>query len=393
MPRIPWVESMKLRRLSSFALVVVALVSVAQTSMNATAAPRATKVSRFLSDVAAVSATDVWAVGHTEVGAPIPRFRTFIRHWNGSRWKTVKSSPNVGPGDNELKSVVAISHSNVWAVGYSSSPTAGTPLSLIEHWNGTKWQVVTDAKPGGQHQLWGVDAVSASDVWGVGYSGGGGGPSTTLIEHWNGSAWARMTGPNPGTGSDQLLGVAAISHSNVWAVGSTSDGATESTLVEHWNGSAWARIASPGVGTDTNRLEGVVAVSPSDVWAAGFYWNGSANQTLLEHWDGASWKVMSSPNHGPDSNILEAIDATSSSDVWAAGSWYTPSFKSRTLTERWDGNAWTEVPSPNIGTGTNYLSGVDALTTSNAWAVGSRAAGGTWKPLAEHWNGTKWKAT
>lgn len=48
---------------------------------------------------------------------------------------------------------------------------------------------------------------------------------------------------------------------------------------------------------------------------------------------------------------------------------------------------WQVVSSPNVGThGENNLNSVAAVSTTDAWAVGTDPTGG----LVEHWNGTKW---
>ena len=53
------------------------------------------------------------------------------------------SSPNVGSGENQLRGVVALSPINAWAVGWSS--VSGTYQTLVEHWDGATWTVVTSA--------------------------------------------------------------------------------------------------------------------------------------------------------------------------------------------------------------------------------------------------------
>ena len=42
---------------------------------------------------------------------------------------------------------------------------------------------------------------------------------TDAVEHWNGTSWAIVPSPNMGTGNNHLNGVAAVSASDVWAVG------------------------------------------------------------------------------------------------------------------------------------------------------------------------------
>jgi hypothetical protein len=70
----------------------------------------------------------------------------------------------------------------------------------------------------------------------------------TLVEHWNGTQWSVVSSPNPGTNYDSLEGVAAISASDVWAVGAYLYGADTQTLVEQWDGTQWSVVPSPNVG-------------------------------------------------------------------------------------------------------------------------------------------------
>ena len=92
----------------------------------------------------------------------------------------------------ELDAVAAMSASDAWAVGGYSTSTADR--ALIEHWNGTQWCRVPIPEPGTSHGLTGVATVSAADAWAVGnYSSGS--ASGTLILHWDGTAWTQVPSP------------------------------------------------------------------------------------------------------------------------------------------------------------------------------------------------------
>jgi hypothetical protein len=147
-----------------------------------------------------------------------------IEHWNGARWQIV-SSPATG---GELRAVTATSASDVWAVG-DAPGSDGSSQALIERWNGTTWSVVSSPQVTTPALLSGVAAVSANDVWVVGSQGSDILFFQTLIEHWNGTTWKVVSSPSPGSFSTQLAGVAAVSARNVWAVGYTDS----NTLVEH----------------------------------------------------------------------------------------------------------------------------------------------------------------
>jgi hypothetical protein len=171
-----------------------------------------------LSDVAATSPRNAWAVGST-------LYNPLIEHWNGTSWQ-----PTIGTLNGGFNAVSATSARNAWAVG----STIYNPL--IEHWNGTAWQRIPSPNPGSQGQLYDVVAVTARDAWAVGdYTANTG--IKALILHWDGTAWHRV----PGVPGEELRGVAAVSAQDVWAVGGTGTG----TLILHWNGIRWQRVAAP----------------------------------------------------------------------------------------------------------------------------------------------------
>ncbi|MGH2516400.1 MAG: hypothetical protein ACRDHP_12160, partial [Ktedonobacterales bacterium] len=254
---------------------------------------------------------------------------TLTEQWNGMQWGLV-NSPSPGSEYNDLNGVAAIASNDIWAVGsYSNNPQVPDTNTLIEHWNGIMWSVVSSPSPGAlSNSLSAIAAVSSNDVWTVGNSDSNG--SQTLIEHWNGTNWSVVSSPSP-NGDAVLNGIAALSASNVWAVGNTfasgssgikSGGGSvlQQTLIEHWNGSSWSVIASPSPGSSNNALNGVTAMSASNLWAVGFQQNSSGvQQTLIEQWNGSSWNVVSSPSSNSTGNALNGVAAVAGSSVWAVG--------------------------------------------------------------------------
>lgn len=92
-----------------------------------------------------------------------------------------------------------------------------------------------------------------------------------------------LPGDHPAAGSS-FNGIAAVSATNIWAVGFSHS----HTLIEHWNGTQWSIIPSPAPGV-ISFLTRAVAISATDIWAVGEYnTTGDFNddQTLVEHWDG-----------------------------------------------------------------------------------------------------------
>jgi hypothetical protein len=328
-----------------------------------------TTILNVLNGVAAVTANDVWAVGNY-----FERFggqKTLILHWDGSAWSMVPS-PNVDPGGNNLNAIAVVSANDVWAVGYYYDP-ASENQALILHWNGNMWSVVPTPDPGMTlNHLTGVAAVSANDVWAVGYSVADNRYDLhTLVLHWDGSIWSVTPSPDMGTNRSYLYGVAAVSASDVWAVGYYYSVSKDQTFTLHWDGSVWSVIRSPNLETDTNVLSGVTATPAGDVWAVGYYINASDHgQALILHWNGAVWGAIPGPLPSVNNNGLRGVTAVSGNDVWAVGDYYDSSFVDRPLIIHWDGSAWSAVSSPSPAMDYNDLYDVAAVSANDIWAVG-----------------------
>jgi hypothetical protein len=319
-----------------------------------------------LGAVAAVSATDVWAVGSS--GLQSQTGQTVIEHWNGTQWSVVKS-PSPGSEFNTLTGVAVVSANNVWAVGWQSS--LGVAETLIEHWNGTQWSVVKSPSPASAgNELFSVATVSATDVWTVGFilNNTATGPvEQTLIEHWNGTQWSVVKSPNPSSQTNGLTGVTATSATNAWAVGfAVNSSGIWQTLTEHWNGTQWRIVTSPSPGSQINYLSSVATISTTSAWAVGY----ADNQTLTEQWNGTQWSVVKSSGPGPVSNSLLGVVMVSATNVWSVGYYEDSNFVSHTLTEHWNGTQWSVVTSPSPGSSSTQLEGVAAISSSNVWAVG-----------------------
>ena len=271
----------------------------------------------ILYGVDAISANDVWAVGFYE--GSDDRKQTLIEHWDGTAWVIV-SSPNVGSEGNVLRGVSASSATDVWAVGWSGDD--GDDQTLIEHWDGLAWSIVASGNigPSGNF-LYGVSVTSRRDGWAAGYAFD---PTTealvSVIEHWDGSAWSIVSTPNPSTEQNTLFAVSAVSPSTAWAVGWFVDAVgLQRPLTLRWNGSVWSVDPTPpGMETLEGDLFGLGAVSAGDAWATGWDFTGGQTRILIEHWDGAVWSLIPSPPIFEE-GFLYGAAADSRGHVWAAG--------------------------------------------------------------------------
>jgi hypothetical protein len=336
-----------------------------------------TELNNELLGVAAISASNAWAVGWSQDpnGPPYVK-RTLIQHFNGSTWDIVNSPKRRGDTLSQLYSVAAVSANNVWAVGSSNDGTLPS-RTMIQHWDGTQWTIVSSPSPDKQfNELRGVAALSANDVWAVGYRGGTKSetPIETFILHWNGTVWTQVTSPNVPTGANQLFGITAIATNDIWAVGSIAG----APLALHWNGSTWNVVnVAVGSGLSTEKLNAVSGKAANDVWAVGDGKGIFTNQTFatIMHWDGTRWSEKtcraassSNPPDGYEGGGADAyftgVSAAATNDVWAAGV-----HGSGPMILHWDGAAWTAVTHPRAFPNAAVLRAV-ATSGGNAWSVG-----------------------
>lgn len=155
---------------------------------------------------------------------------------------------------------------------------------------------------------------------------------------------------------------------------------------------AWDRVPTPKTGDGSAEMRGVQAFGPNDVWSVGH----AGDRTLTEHWNGSTLAVVPSPNIAGLGNILEDADGILTNDVWAVGHADVTSFLgSKSLALHWDGTSWTRIPTPNLGRSVDYnnLTGVAAVASDDAWAVGTleiNSHGTAFKAIIQHWNGSRW---
>ncbi|HEV2377513.1 MAG TPA: hypothetical protein VGS19_35770 [Streptosporangiaceae bacterium] len=299
---------------------------------------------------AARSAVDVWAVGLRPGGRC--QYRTLTQHWDGSAW-TVVPSPSDTAVNSVLDGVTVAGTKQAWAVGTMGCP-ADQSRTLTEHWNGSRWSIVSSPNggvPGNPFStLQAVAAVSPANVWAVGAQAGirNQAPvSVPLIEHWDGTNWSIVPVPQAALGV--LESVSAASASDVWAVGGGQQSG-QSTVALHFNGSSWQLVTAPTPPSTTGGLSSVKALSPTSAWAVGesFPAAGGSGKILTDHWNGTTWQVVTAPPVGGPTALsaLSAVGAAPTTGVWAVGSWVTGT-AGNSVVLHWTGTAWQQEPAPS----------------------------------------------
>jgi len=304
------------------------------------------------------------------------------------RWKIV-ASPSVAGENNLLADVSCSASTDCVAVGHSAGNNFQT---LIESWNGSAWSITPspDTSPTANNLLWGVSCSSPTACTAVG-SVQVGVDYHTLVESWNGATWSIVPSPSTSPTENTLLHVSCFDATHCIAVGGAQVGTNGlQTLIESWNGTSWTIVPSPASTSPYAELSGVSCDGPADCTAVGFDDATGGTQTLVESWHGATWSIVPSPNPTPFPGLygddLNAVSCTSPTSCVAVGDDRTPSTQFvQTLIERWDGTAWSVVPSPTgPGTATD-LGGVSCISASRCTAVG-----GSDGNLIESGNGSTW---
>jgi WD40 repeat protein len=356
-----------------------------------------------LQSVDALSPDSAWAVGYysnatvqdIDAGSTLHEgagTRTLIQRWDGTRW-TLVPSPNVGPGSNYLRSIVAITENDAWAVGFYTT-TNNLERTLITHWDGTEWRVIPSPNAGDNvdNRLASISAVSSSDIWAVGSYGDNpvdlpvGDPARTLIMHWDGAAWKIVPSPNPSQYVNRLYAVEGLSEKEAWAVGyqllsPTGDDWQILELVLHWNDVEWSVEPGPQYATPEGLIQHNlvgVAAADSSVWAVGSARGREGTLfPLILNREAGTWSSRSVPIANPvlptQRFHLAAIDAISANDLWAVGGYYPSAGtqgEAQTYALHYNGAAWGVVPSPNVMGEASELLGVSAIGANDVWAVG-----------------------
>jgi len=365
--------SVSLAPLAAAAAIATITSVVAMLPHHHQAGPALTGLPRdsALIGVAAVSASDAWAVGAVVSGR---RFLPLIMHWNGTDWARSRIAV---PGQAQVvRGVAAVSARDAWAVGEREDKLKRSQPSIL-HWNGAEWKAVPTPRLHAAASLAAVATVSATDIWAVGEAKG------ALILHWNGSRW--RIAPNPWhLVPDVLSSVFARSADDVWAVG--RDGVNP--LILHWNGVSWTRLEGPKPGLSGSSVYSVAAVSPRLAWLVG---DTEQGQPLILRWNGSTLRQVPGPKVTP-TGVLTGVSAVSAGQAWAVGKDDSPR-GTQTLIFRWQGHVWVRVRPPASRVAAS-LRGVFALSAGNVWAVGYTGFKvKLGKAVILHWNGSSWQAT
>ncbi len=189
-----------------------------------------------------------------------PQERPWVVRFGPGNFESITPPHELGM---QLLSVEAVAPDAVYAAGYRFM-RRGRSDTIVYRWDGASWLVMDTPSPGVRAYLKGIVAVSPSDMWAVGhFSRRGEYGSRTLVLHFDGMQWKRVWAPSPAR-FPTLTAVDSVSPDQVWAVGGKG---TSRPLVLRWNGNKWRQVKVPR--RIRGSFEGVDVVARNELWASG----------------------------------------------------------------------------------------------------------------------------
>jgi hypothetical protein len=257
-----------------------------------------------LVSVSCASSTECVAGGYYVVSGTPPSSYLLVEVWNGTEWK-VKLGAKLPEEDTapEFRSVSCSAAKSCIAVGAVFGGVEGT-RSLAESWNGTSWKLISPPRPPHsiEDALEGVSCASSTACTAVGHFNNTEVPlgehccnhhgEEALVEHWNGTAWQVEGAASPlGKPQDEnqshwaLSKVSCASATACVAVGSyaaDSEGKNVVLLGEQWNGTSW-EVESPfdRTGVEYDTLGAVSCSAPTTCTTVGYTKKSIGNETTL----------------------------------------------------------------------------------------------------------------
>jgi len=268
-----------------------------------------------LSDVVAYAVAgsardDQWAVGSN--GRAM--------HYEGAFWNTVPTTVQ-----NELTRAWSNAKDDTWAVGQSKA--SGPMLdSVVIHWDGTAWSVVSGIPAAEYVDVWGA---SKTAVYVASNSGAG-------IFKFDGTAWSTLP-----AFSGTPIEIRGTSATDIWV-------STEGGPLMHFDGTSWVDKTPSGAS-----IRFLDANAPDDVWGAG-HLTTDQGTAVIAHFNGTTWTQFVTP-----AEIYNAIASSAPNDTWVAGA--------DGVMRHWDGVAWSK--SANIGSSPSGLTALSGFLRLGAGDV------------------------
>lgn len=295
-------------------------------------------------DVIALSARDVWAVGGVFPDNALDN-RPLIKRWNGSSWTAVELPRRYGNAAIDV--VSASSARNVWVFGHYLTRTHRFVFAL--HWNGSSWSRQGSWTPAGPGAVVSSAVITPRNVWICGTSG-----TQFGTWHFNGRRWSEVKLPFV------ITSMSVLSGNDIWATAYPNRNNGITLLVRWRNGHWLMKSTVPDITSiiTTNML----ALTDHDVWVAGAFEHRSGFEALAMNWSAGKWHRYPFPG---SVNELNSIVPDGSGGLWAA-------FNVSQTVAHFSAGRWRDITLPALSGSRPFVGALAHVPRSGTtYAVGS----------------------
>lgn len=314
-------------------------------------------------------------------------------------WKAMEHAQTSGQ-DAIFHSVKAFSGTDAWAVGHRFGTVGGALefRTLTFHWDGAEWRqspsLDIESAPSTTF-FKSVDGLRGGPVFAAGWFRRPRESAQTMIQRFDGSSWSLVPTPNPSATGNYLEAIAVASETVAYAAGSSHDRAQDGVgLLIRWDGIEWTPVTLPALDfcLKWTYLTGLAVRPSGHGLATGYCLKPDGDyQGFVLRGNGARWRLAAGPRELPGSTILNDVDFVSSTEAWAVGSRQYDAHEEALILRLQEG-AWTELPPP-AGSDATALMAVAAASPTMAWAVGNGTS--SQPPFAGvatlYWDGATWR--
>jgi hypothetical protein len=216
--------------------------------------------------------------------------------WDGHEWSWSPPPERAGAeGNTSLPSVSCVTAKYCVAIGHAADSRTGTIVGFTELWNGHGWTQAYTSAPSGMS----LSCAAASYCIAVGTQGTA--ASAGFVQLLDGTHWSEPAMPWPRGIASYLNGVSCAGKTCL-AVGAAGVSAAANRISLQpaaltWNGVTWtqSRAQATPSGT-TGILYGVTCVTAADCVAVGSATGSdgthSLTRSLSEFWNGTAWTIV-----------------------------------------------------------------------------------------------------
>jgi hypothetical protein len=229
--------------------------------------------------------------------------------------------------------------------------------------------------------------LSGQPAWTVGLASAVASSRRPMLAQWAGDTWQRVPGPWAAYGI--LNAVEATSTTNAWTVGSTGS-YVRWPISGRWNGSTWNAIPVPRPAGQLATFADMALIKGQQLWAVGSKLeNGRVRPLAMKH-AAAGWSIQDPLLPPGEEGGLADVTKAPGGRLWAAGWRAEVNRQGRAWVINRRSGIWRATTLDALPPGRASITDLAFRSAGNGWAVGFVEGSAGYRPILQHWNGTRW---